>query len=186
MDSGIKRCSKVVAVRESLTRWAGRLLLESIRRQSNFRANTLQAASTSQKLMVRLTVWELVAIVSFETISKVVKGWRSWPFNWCASLVATWKTVALSRGSLLAAFLSVHWLWLLAEVDLEIGVVIVVPILNTVNAVLHTEEHCLGLEICKVLELDGEVEAIVAIVLLLTSDIVGVFGDDLRCGLPII
>lgn len=72
----------------------------------------------------------------------------------------------------MSALLAILWLGLLPEVYLEVGGVVVVPVLLTVDTVLDAEEHCLCLEIGLVGNLDIEVEPVKAIGMFGLSDIV--------------
>lgn len=125
-------------------------------------------------------------ILGIKAIAKIIKrdrhGFRS-RGNWL--LVASWQGVAGSRCSL-GALLSILRLGLLAEVNLEVGEVVVVPVFLAVDNILDTEEHGLSLKVGQVGQLDVEVESIVAISVFLLSDIVVVLGHNFRGGLPVI
>lgn len=77
-----------------------------------------------------------------------------------------------SGGCPLYTLLAVLWLSLLSEVYLEVGRVIVVPVLLTIDTVLDAEEHGLCLKVRLVGDLDVEVESVKAVRVLGLSNVV--------------
>ncbi|KAI6772909.1 hypothetical protein HG530_003867 [Fusarium avenaceum] len=96
------------------------------------------------------------------------------------------EAISRSRRSALEVVLAVHGQMLLSEVDLEVRVGIVVPVLCSVNGVANTEEEGLGLEVGCISELDGKGKAVMSKWGFPWADFVAVVSGNLRGGLPVV
>ncbi|KAI6766839.1 hypothetical protein HG531_011199 [Fusarium graminearum] len=189
LNGGAEGSTKVVAVGEGKATGGAKVLREVVASQVTGRLG-LEAKATSAVLRLAEELVDGLIIVELRVITKLTEANRhrlgSRGVGVAGASVAPGETVGRTRRSALEVVLAIHREMLLAEVDLEVRVGVVVPVLLCVDCVSHTDEQGLGLEVGGVGKLDGEGEAVMAKGCFPRADLVAVVGGDLRGGLPVI
>lgn len=189
LNSSTERSTEVVAVGEGKATGRAEVLGEVITSKVSSRLG-LEAKTActvlrlAEILVDRLVIAELCVLAELTEASR--HRLRTGHVGAAGASAASGQAVSRSRASTLEVVLPVHGQMLLSEVNLEVRVAVVVPVLLSANGIPDAEEESLGLEVGRVSKLDGEGEAIMTQRCFPWADFVAVVSGDLRGGLPVV
>lgn len=189
LDGSAERSAKVVAVRKGKAagraKALGHVIAGEVARRLGLEAETRGAVARLTEILVDgLVIAELSILTKLAEASRHRLGARHRRSS--VASVAPGKAISRAGRGALEVVLPVLGKMLLAEVNLEVARVVVVPVVESVDGIADAEEQSLGLEVSRVSQLDRKGKPVVAQRGFPRADLVAVVSGNLRGGLPVI